>query len=260
MMDNVQIYLKILLVALFARYQYQLMFNIQSLQDKDKNVLTDKATVRIFLAPRFDERGNRYNMKTQRTQFFVLDSFTTKCKLTLSSFCIHEIFCEICLMFYEMNPAVSVGRNTIVRKSTESTLTIPWSQMYQQLNSTKRKSKPYCGCGWPRNMLLPKGKRSGMTFDLFVMLTNGDDDEVKQNVVPQSCRTAPIYCGIANQFYPDAKPMGYPFDRLPYSVNGQLVSDLDEYIYDMTNMKTIQVGIVIKYLFTNHAPKKFSAI
>lgn len=31
----------------------------------------------------------------------------------------------------------------------------------------------------------------------------------------QTCDNASSYCGIRNAKYPDARPMGYPFDRRP---------------------------------------------
>lgn len=31
----------------------------------------------------------------------------------------------------------------------------------------------------------------------------------------QTCNDASSYCGIRNAKYPDAKAMGYPFDRIP---------------------------------------------
>lgn len=31
----------------------------------------------------------------------------------------------------------------------------------------------------------------------------------------QTCDDASSYCGIRNARYPDARPMGYPFDRIP---------------------------------------------
>jgi len=91
-------------------------------------------------------------------------------------------------------------------------------------------------------MLLPKGTPGGMAFDLFMMVTNAAEDAVRQtSTTQQSCIAAPLYCGISNQLYPDAKPMGYPFDRLPYSVSQRVVPNLDEYIRGITNMATTQV-------------------
>lgn len=91
-------------------------------------------------------------------------------------------------------------------------------------------------------MLLPKGTPGGMVFDLFMMVTNGDEDAVQQSWRgEQACIAAPLYCGISNQRYPDSKPMGYPFDRLPYSTNQGIVSNLDEYVNGIMNMATTQV-------------------
>jgi len=86
-----------------------------------------------------------------------------------------------------------------------------------------------------------------MIFDLFVMVTSGDDDAVRSRSNTQSrCREAPLYCGLNNDVYPDAKPMGYPFDRLPYNVQtrGQrprIAQTLDEYVSGIGNIKTTQV-------------------
>ena len=40
----------------------------------------NRATVRIFLAPRFNENGKRYSLSEQRKLFFMLDLFTVQCK------------------------------------------------------------------------------------------------------------------------------------------------------------------------------------
>lgn len=68
----------------------------------------------------------------------------------------------------------------------------------------------YCKCGWPYGLLLPRGTREGMGFRLFVMATDWNRDRVRQD----SCCGSFSYCG-AQDFYPDRRPMGYPFDR-PY--------------------------------------------
>lgn len=36
----------------------------------------------------------------------------------------------------------------------------------------------FCGCGWPHHMLIPKGLPEGLVFQLFVMITNFEDDRV----------------------------------------------------------------------------------
>jgi tyrosinase len=65
----------------------------------------------------------------------------------------------------------------------------------------------YCDCGWPYNLLLPRGKSEGMRFRLLVMLTDWKLDNVPQE---GDCGSM-SYCG-AREKYPDTRPMGYPFD------------------------------------------------
>jgi tyrosinase len=66
----------------------------------------------------------------------------------------------------------------------------------------------YCDCGWPYNLLLPRGRTGGMGFRFFVMVTAWEKDRVAAD---SSCGSL-SYCG-SKQNYPDARSMGYPFDR-----------------------------------------------
>src|SRR4029077_10792759 len=66
----------------------------------------------------------------------------------------------------------------------------------------------YCDCGWPYNLLLPRGRTQGMGFRFLVMLTAWEKDRVAAD---SSCGSL-SYCG-SKQNYPDARGMGYPFDR-----------------------------------------------
>lgn len=71
----------------------------------------------------------------------------------------------------------------------------------------------YCDCGWPYNLLVPRGTKEGMKFRLMVMATDAafDVDEI-------GCCGSMSYCG-AKDSYPDKRPMGYPFDR-PFPEEG----------------------------------------
>ncbi len=66
----------------------------------------------------------------------------------------------------------------------------------------------YCGCGWPYNLLLPRGRRGGMPFRLLVIFTN--DDQV---AAPKHDCGSMSYCGVRDLDYPDTLEMGYPFHR-----------------------------------------------
>lgn len=62
-------------------------------------------------------------------------------------------------------------------------------------------------------MLIPKGTPEGLRSELFVMISDYEQDRVNQDLVG-TCNDAASYCGIRDRLYPDRKPMGYPFDRL----------------------------------------------
>jgi len=155
---------------------------------------TRRATVRIFIAPKFDERNLPWALSEQRKMFVEMDRFVTP---------------------------LNSGENTITRQSTESSLTIPFEQTFRDLSVQGKDAKRaeieafnYCGCGWPQHMLVPKGTEAGVVYQLFVMLSNYDFDKVDQPDGKElSCVEASMFCGLKNKKYPDRRPMGYPFDR-----------------------------------------------
>jgi hypothetical protein len=65
----------------------------------------------------------------------------------------------------------------------------------------------FCNCGWPFNLLVPRGRREGMRFLLLVMFTDWEKDRVDFS----TCGSM-SFCGAKDR-YPDRRPMGYPFDR-----------------------------------------------
>lgn len=71
----------------------------------------------------------------------------------------------------------------------------------------------YCDCGWPYNLLLPRGTTQGMGFRLLVMFTDAQQDLVPDDTTCGSMS----YCGAKNK-YPDSRVMGYPFDK-PFTAN-----------------------------------------
>lgn len=101
-----------------------------------------------------------------------------------------------------------------------------------------------CGCGWPSNMLIPRGKPEGLACQLFVMITDSDEDQVEfMSENEKSCKDAFAYCGLRDEKYPDSKPMGYPFDRRSRSVSKSAkATTLKDFI--TPNMKVASVSIV----------------
>ena len=66
----------------------------------------------------------------------------------------------------------------------------------------------YCDCGWPYTLLLPRGDAEGLRCRLMVMCTDASIDLVP---VQGECGSM-SFCGAVDR-YPDARDMGYPFNR-----------------------------------------------
>ncbi|XP_034237614.1 phenoloxidase 1-like [Thrips palmi] len=147
--------------------------------------------VRIFLGPKFDERGVPMLFRDQRNFMVELDKFPIN---------------------------LSQRTNTIERRSTMSSVTIPFERTFRNLDLNRPQSGTqleqfnFCGCGWPQHMLIPKGSVSGLQLQLFVMITDYSRDKVEQPL-DGMCNDAASYCGVRGQRYPDKQPMGFPFDR-----------------------------------------------
>ncbi|XP_012279901.1 phenoloxidase 2-like isoform X2 [Orussus abietinus] len=150
-------------------------------------------TCRIYMSPKTDERGLPMPFRDQKNFMIELDKFTVSLK---------------------------PGENQVERKSDESSVTIPFERTFRNLDAgrptdvAQLEEFNFCGCGWPQHMLIPKGTKEGLRSELFVMISNYDNDKVEQNVEGR-CVNAMSYCGIRNKKYPDARPMGFPFDRWP---------------------------------------------
>ncbi|XP_072934536.1 phenoloxidase 1-like [Epargyreus clarus] len=150
-----------------------------------------RATVRIFIAPKFDERRLPWIFSDHRKMFIEMDRFVVP---------------------------LSAGENTITRTSDQSELTIPFEQTFRNLRAGggERPSEAYnfCGCGWPQHMLVPRGTEVGAPYQLFVMLSNYELDKIEQpDGSTPSCVEASSFCGLRDKKYPDKRAMGFPFDR-----------------------------------------------
>ena len=68
----------------------------------------------------------------------------------------------------------------------------------------------WCDCGWPYGMLLPSGASTpgGSPFKLVAVVTDHRLDHANE---ADTCGSM-SFCGAADE-YPDARAMGYPFDK-----------------------------------------------
>uniref|UniRef100_A0A182NH37 Tyrosinase copper-binding domain-containing protein n=1 Tax=Anopheles dirus TaxID=7168 RepID=A0A182NH37_9DIPT len=181
---------------------------------------TRQGTLRIWLAPKVDERGTALSFREQRLYFIEMDSSTVT-----------------------LNP----GMNTIVRRSDQSSVTIPYERTFRAIGTKSTPTQTdqlaqfrFCGCGWPQHMLVPKGSPEGVQFDLFAMVSDYAEDSVTQDVDANApCNDSHSFCGLRDKKYPDRRAMGYPFDRR----TADTVRTLDDFVTPNANMKsaTIQV-------------------
>lgn len=133
-------------------------------------------------------------------------------------FCVLTFYFTILYHFIE---SVNPGDNLIRRKSTDSSLTIPFERTFRDLDTNRPADNTedsgqfnLCGCGWPQHLLIPKGTTGkGYECVLFVMISNYADDRIDQDLVG-TCNDAASFCGVRDRLYPDKRSMGYPFDRL----------------------------------------------
>jgi len=154
-----------------------------------------RGTCRIFLGPKFDERGNPWLLREQKQFFIEMDKFTVNLKS---------------------------GMNTISRAANQSNVTIPFERTFMDLDTNRPTGGDalaqfnFCNCGWPDHLLVPKGSVEGYASQLFVMISNYDDDAVQP---PQDesgiCNDSAVFCGLKDKKYPDRRSMGFPFDRMP---------------------------------------------
>ncbi|KAG5886327.1 hypothetical protein JTB14_034790 [Gonioctena quinquepunctata] len=169
-----------------AEFTYRITVNNQSGENR-------QGTCRIFLAPKFDERGNPWLFRDQKHMFIEMDKFSVN---------------------------LNQGQNTISRSSTLSSVTIPFERTFRYLDTNRPEGADnlaqfnFCGCGWPQHMLTPMGNAEGMQCQLFVMISNYADDRIEQST-EGACNDADSFCGIKDKLYPDRRSMGYPFDRQP---------------------------------------------
>ncbi|XP_068211336.1 hemocyanin B chain-like [Palaemon carinicauda] len=153
------------------------------------------ATFRIFLCPQYDNNLVEYTFSHGYWQCIEMDKFWKN---------------------------LSPGSNRVIRKSTDSSVTVPDTPSFQTLidaadqavtsGGTLDVSQYERSCGIPNRMLLPKGKIDGMEFALILAVTDGSTDALNAAAVSEQGGSH-AHCGSHHEVYPDRRPMGFPLDR-----------------------------------------------
>ncbi|CAG8578868.1 46330_t:CDS:2 [Gigaspora margarita] len=136
---------------------------------------------------------------------------------------------------------VNIDKSIIIRKPAQNTESqFDESQIIPNLQKTNSRltaqalsEKIFCHCGWPYNMILPKGTKGKETkFKMIVFISDGTND-----MVPLYDQCGSMVLCRAEKWYekfPDIRPMGYPFNR-PFK-DGSYEKLLKDYTMLLLNM------------------------
>lgn len=147
-----------------------------------------KAVVQMFVASKYDAYGHEYSFKNNRENFYQMDKWLVELK---------------------------EGNNVITRESQSFSYYVKDRTNYRTMMKEVHEKKwemdnTEAHCGFPERLMLPRGKKEGMPFEFFFIVspwvepTGGHKESFDRNIV----------CGIGsgNRFI-DARPFGWPFDR-----------------------------------------------
>jgi tyrosinase len=102
--------------------------------------------VRIFISPKYDENGKNFELNDQRFFFIEIDKFVASCEKKVKLFYSSK---ELLILFTFL---VRPGRNVFKRRSTDSTVTIPYERTFRNLDDLPSDADSdafnFCGCGW----------------------------------------------------------------------------------------------------------------
>ena len=152
--------------------------------------------------------------------------------------------CELawCLLFYRWPVAPTTyskdeerifcraDTSSVIRKPAVKnfgTITMP----NPQADADDDRGDVSCDCGWPYNLLLPRGTVAGMSFRLLVMLTDCAIDQVPDDTTCGSMS----YCGAKDK-YPDSRGMGYPFN-LPFPAGQTIPVMINSVVTELGNLE-----------------------
>ncbi|KAI8800670.1 hypothetical protein BJ742DRAFT_66102 [Cladochytrium replicatum] len=134
--------------------------------------------------------------------------------------------------YFEMDKFITTipasSKKVVVRRCDEaSVIRKPAQKTVEQMDDRRdeddgldRAGDQYCDCGWPFNMLVPRGTDAGLGFVLSVLATDAAIDRVP---LKSGCGSM-SFCGAKDK-YPDTREMGYPFNRpFPSGISNAVAS------------------------------------
>lgn len=167
---------------------------------------TVKGVIRTYIGPKYDEFGNIYNVNDNKENFVLLDVFPLE---------------------------LTAGKNVITRNSNDFSFFVKdrttYYELYKQVMTALNNGEKYQVQGWtgfPSRLMLPKGRKGGMTYQMFCIVSPYVESTQKPH---QKGFTEGGYG------YVDNLPYGYPLDR-----------EIDETVWFTPNMHYLDVDIYHK--------------
>ncbi|XP_055855623.1 larval serum protein 1 beta chain-like [Episyrphus balteatus] len=184
-----------------------------------------KVVVRTYIAPEFDQYGQKIDLLSHRENLLEIDIFT-----------------------YD----IPAGENIIQRNSkdiyynTNDQTTYTELYKYVMLAYEGKQEFPYgiseAHCGYPARLALPRGWVKGMPMSLFIVISQYNGNE--EQVLSYDYTT----CGIGSGArYVDNRPLGYPFDRK--------IDNIQEFYVPNMYQKTVKIYHEDK--LDKYYPKKY---
>nr|CAD7592476.1 unnamed protein product [Timema genevievae] len=126
--------------------------------------------VRVFMGPKYDWFGQEIPLDEKRSYMVEIDKFVTE---------------------------LNAGQTMFHRKSSESSVTIPDRETTKTLvakvenaingRASLTVNKDVRHCGYPDRLLLPKGKKGGLPFTLYAILTDYNKEKVRSRFMLCIC-------------------------------------------------------------------------
>lgn len=182
---------------------------------------SQKAIVKVFIGPKYDENGRLLQLDYNYMNFFELDHYV----VDLVSGVNHLKRNSVDFTWYVSDRTTYLDLYKKVMDATNTEYKFPLNQ-------------DEAHCGVPHGIMLPKGKKGGMPFQLFFMVYPYHAPEVEQ----YSTFDPVITCGVGSgSRFVDSLPFGFPFNR-PVK---------HDYYFNVDNFKFYDVKIYHKDDNTN---------
>jgi len=172
---------------------------------------------RVFLAPDSDEP-----LENWRNMFIELDRF-----------------------IYTIDAGKENEVHDIKQRDSQSHVVRQPQLSVEDIERGKEGNSNGTSCGWPLNLLIPRGTKHGMKGTLYVMA----DDWTRYGVNPQQAIQEPYaYCGLRGEksMYPDMRPMGFPFDRQVVDSNDDPIDNIADLVKRVPN--SFKTNVRLNYL------------